>query len=406
MAESFVQYPASGSTDTYSIPFGYLDSSHITVSLDGVSTPFTFPTASQVQITSGNPSAGVTVEVRRNTPRANRQVVWQNASNLTETDLNTSDLQLLYITQEAFDAASQALSLVSDGTFDANNKRIKNVATPIEDTDAATKAYADTAASSTAQDVIDAEAARDAAATSATNASLSEASAASILAQVTVIFDDFDDRYLGTKAVDPTLDNDGDPLDSGDLYFNSTDGNLRVYDGSVWLVLDLVLADDSVSNTKLQDMPEATIKGRRAGQGTGDPEDLNAGDIRNIIGNANFTDIGLVERATTTEMTNGTTLKFPDASTIKAYVDAAIAALNLSPPTTPGDVGTYVFASTVPSPTVYAFGDTISGANLLTSSAASLGTNGEALSGTWQCMGEIDAGGANASYATLWLRIA
>jgi hypothetical protein len=46
--------------------------------------------------------------------------------------------------------------------------------------------------------------------------------------------DAFDDTYLGSKASDPTLDNDGDALTAGDLYFNSTNDILRVYSGSAW----------------------------------------------------------------------------------------------------------------------------------------------------------------------------
>jgi hypothetical protein len=46
--------------------------------------------------------------------------------------------------------------------------------------------------------------------------------------------DAFDDVYLGSKATDPTLDNDGDPLTAGDLYFNTTSNILRVYNGSAW----------------------------------------------------------------------------------------------------------------------------------------------------------------------------
>jgi len=44
--------------------------------------------------------------------------------------------------------------------------------------------------------------------------------------------DDFDDRYLGAKTSDPTVDNDGDPLIDGALYYNTTDVITRVYDVS------------------------------------------------------------------------------------------------------------------------------------------------------------------------------
>ena len=49
-----------------------------------------------------------------------------------------------------------------------------------------------------------------------------------------VAADNFDDVYLGAKASNPTLDNDGDPLTAGDLYYNTTSSTLQVYSGSAW----------------------------------------------------------------------------------------------------------------------------------------------------------------------------
>jgi len=46
--------------------------------------------------------------------------------------------------------------------------------------------------------------------------------------------DSFDDTYLGAKSSDPSVDNDGDALSNGDLYFNTTNNILRVYNGSSW----------------------------------------------------------------------------------------------------------------------------------------------------------------------------
>ncbi len=70
------------------------------------------------------------------------------------------------------------------------------------------------------------------AATSATNAATSETSAAASL-------DEFTDLYLGTKSSNPSLDNDGDPLVQGALHYNSTDGVMKVYNGSTWLALSV-----------------------------------------------------------------------------------------------------------------------------------------------------------------------
>jgi len=47
--------------------------------------------------------------------------------------------------------------------------------------------------------------------------------------------DNVDDLYLGPKSADPTVDNDGDALTTGDLYFNTSSNVLKVYDGAAWI---------------------------------------------------------------------------------------------------------------------------------------------------------------------------
>jgi len=61
------------------------------------------------------------------------------------------------------------------------------------------------------------------AATSATNASNSATAAAAS-------YDAFDDRYLGSKSSDPSLDNDGQTLIDGALYFDTVNNVMKVYD--------------------------------------------------------------------------------------------------------------------------------------------------------------------------------
>ena len=74
---------------------------------------------------------------------------------------------------------------------------------------AATKAYVDTVAGS------------------------ATAAAASAAAAETS-YDNFDDRYLGAKASPPTLDNDGNALMVGALYWNSVSAAMFAWTGSAW----------------------------------------------------------------------------------------------------------------------------------------------------------------------------
>lgn len=69
---------------------------------------------------------------------------------------------------------------------------------------------------------------------SATDAAASASAAATSEANAAASYDSFDDRYLGPKAVAPTVDNDGDALLTGALYFNTGTDELYVWTGSAW----------------------------------------------------------------------------------------------------------------------------------------------------------------------------
>ncbi len=69
--------------------------------------------------------------------------------------------------------------------------------------------------------------------------------------------DSFDDRYLGQKASDPTLDNDGNALAVGALYFNTTTGVMKVYDGTAWLAAYASLSGALLTTNNLSDLTNA-----------------------------------------------------------------------------------------------------------------------------------------------------
>jgi hypothetical protein len=80
------------------------------------------------------------------------------------------------------------------------------------------------------------------------------------LNNVISLYDQFDDRYLGNKASDPTLDNDGAALQTGALYFNTTSLVMKVYNGSAW---NPVIG--SVSSSTLDDLSDVTITAAASG---------------------------------------------------------------------------------------------------------------------------------------------
>jgi hypothetical protein len=93
------------------------------------------------------------------------------------------------------------------------------------------KYHAQAAASS----ATDAQTAENNAETAQTAAEAAQAAAESARDATLAAYDSFDDRYLGTKTADPSVDNDGNALVAGALYFNSVSGIMKLYTGSAWV---------------------------------------------------------------------------------------------------------------------------------------------------------------------------
>ena len=113
------------------------------------------------------------------------------------------------------------------------------------------------------------------AATSATNSATSatESETAKIAAEAAkdaalAALDSFDDRYLGAKASDPTLDNDGNALVAGALYYNTTVDIMKVYEGSVWVAAYASLSGALIATNNLSDVDNATTARTNLGLGT------------------------------------------------------------------------------------------------------------------------------------------
>jgi hypothetical protein len=133
-------------------------------------------------------------------------------------------------------SATSADSAASIAIAQASNASASATAAATSATSAANSA---TAAATSATS---ATASATAAATSAASASTSASSALTSANSAATSYDEFDDRYLGSKTSDPTVDNDGGALITGALYFNSVISAMKVYDGAAW---DLVAPDTS-----------------------------------------------------------------------------------------------------------------------------------------------------------------
>ena len=149
------------------------------------------------------------------------------------------------------------------GAIAMGTNKITGMGDPTSAQDASTKNYTDVLFGST----VAAAASAAAAATSASNALTSEGNAATSASAASgsataaagsataaaASYDSFDDRYLGPKATPPTLDNDGNALLTGALYFDTVANLMKVYTGSSW-----VNAGSSVNGTSARQVYTAT----------------------------------------------------------------------------------------------------------------------------------------------------
>lgn len=130
------------------------------------------------------------------------------------------------------------------GAIAMGTSKITGMGDPTNAQDAATKTYVDgilgsatsaaTSAAAAATSASNASTSATNASTSAGNASTSATAAAASATSAANTYDAFDDRYLGSKSTAPSVDNDGNALLTGALYWNTATNNLFVWTGSTW----------------------------------------------------------------------------------------------------------------------------------------------------------------------------
>ena len=165
-----------------------------------------------------------------------------SAASTSATNAATSETNAATSETNAATSATSAATQATAAATSATNAATSATAAATSATNAATsETNASTSATSAASSATTATTQASAASTSATNAATSataadtaKTAAQTAQAAAEAAADNFDDTYLGAKASDPTVDNDGDALTAGDLYFNTTSNVLRVYNGSSW----------------------------------------------------------------------------------------------------------------------------------------------------------------------------
>jgi len=142
--------------------------------------------------------------------------------------IGSANTTLLIDVSQVTAAAAAALASESAAATSETNAATSETNAATSETNAATsETNAGTSETNAAASAATASTHKDDAETAKTAAEAAQGAAEAVL-------DSFDDRYLGAKTSDPALDNDGNALVPGALYWNTTAGNLRFYTGSAW----------------------------------------------------------------------------------------------------------------------------------------------------------------------------
>ena len=153
------------------------------------------------------------------------------------TQATTATTKATEASTSATAAANSATAAATSATNAASSATTASNAVSTVTTNATNAATSETNAATSATNAAASASTASTQATNATtqaNSALSSASAAATSAtNAANSFDSFDDRYLGAKSSDPSVDNDGDALLTGALYFKTGDG-MQVYTGSAW----------------------------------------------------------------------------------------------------------------------------------------------------------------------------
>ena len=200
----------------------------------------------------------------------------QTAAELAETNAETSETNASSSQTASASSATAASSSATAAQTAETNAELAETGAAASAATATTKANtATTKASEASASATNAATSESNAATSATSsASSATASEAAKTASeaakdaALAALDSFDDRYLGQKAADPTLDNDGNALVAGALYFNTTTDIMKVYDGSAWLAAYASLSGALIATSNLSDVTDVAASRTNLGLGT------------------------------------------------------------------------------------------------------------------------------------------
>ena len=235
----------------------------------------------------------------------------ETAAAASETAAATSETNAATSETNAATSASNAATSESNAATSETNAATSETNASTSETNAATSA------SNAATSESNAATSATSASNSATSASSAQSAAESARDATLTAYDNFDDRYLGVKSSAPTVDNDGNALVAGSLYFDSTSEAMQVYTGSAWVAA-------YVSGTGFAALTGATF--------TGDvtvPNLITSGNVDGRDVSADGTKLDGIEANATADQT-GAEIKtaYEAEADTNAFTDALLTKLN------------------------------------------------------------------------------
>jgi len=153
----------------------------------------------------------------------------KNAAATSETNAATSETNAATSETNAAASATTATTKASEASTSETNAAASQVSAT------ASAAIATTQAGIATTKASEAAASATSIGNAETTTTANAVAAANSAAAAAAALDNFDDKYLGVKSSDPTVDNDGDALVQGALYFSSSSSSMQVYDGANWI---------------------------------------------------------------------------------------------------------------------------------------------------------------------------
>ena len=129
MSYSYVTYTGDGTTQDYIVPFPYLKISDIKVSLNEIEQnplAYSWHTSGTIRFVTAPPN-GASIRIQRITDKVTPAVDFRDGSTLTEADLDLAVTQLLYITQEAYDALDGETAVAAKDKAEKILKEVEEV---------------------------------------------------------------------------------------------------------------------------------------------------------------------------------------------------------------------------------------------------------------------------------------